>query len=932
MLSYDSYPETFIALDLETTGLDPQKDEIFEIGAVKIIVGKTSEVFSELVLIHNPLPFGIRKLTGIQESDLKDKPSIQEILPKLERFLEKDPLVLHNPSFDLSFLDKNGLKIVNTVYDTLELSRILLPTLKNHKLKTLLEVFHIQEEQSHRAVDDAEGVAKLFLSLLKLLDELEPETLDRILRLVRPVRFSEKELFEIAVKRSFEKALIRKKKIVGDPEIVSGHELPLQPTNTIGSGKLKEKKEIIPLDPKEAEGFFQQGGLLSKSLSGYESRREQAEMATSVTEAFNQKQYLIAEAGTGTGKSLAYLIPSILWACRNGERVILSTNTKNLQDQLFYKDLPLLKKIMEEEFRVTLLKGRSNYLCPKRWKEILRNPDLYLSSEERIAILPLILLAEKTQTGDISENHGFHLEMNSGLWAKLTCPERNEKDSHQRCFLTIAREAAQKSHLVIVNHPLLLSDLATENRILTPFTRLVLDEAHNLEKVATEHLGIEVSFYRLKRIIVRLQEGQRRGLLPLLQNRVERGRISGKIKESLLRCLENLLQKIPETQEKGIAFFQIVSSSLPSRKMRYKPSDLFLEKIGEEGDELYHVLNKLESELETLRKDLQDLKPFQENLQDLEDVSYELHQYSKSLGLLLFDLREDWCYWAESREDPLRSELHAVPVDVGPLLAEELYKKMDSILFTSATLTVASSFEFFMNRTGFSRLDPDRVDKISVGSSFSFPEQTQLLIPNYLPSPKSSNFSQRVGEIIRNAILSTKRGTMILTTSYDLINFLDQQLRRRLEENGIELLVQGKSGSRRGILEIFKEEKNSCLLGTDSFWEGVDVPGESLELLILTKLPFPVPDDPIVEARCETLEKKGLDPFASFMIPTAAIRLRQGFGRLIRTRNDRGVVLLLDNRVIRNSYGEFFLNSLPVEPVICSSEEEVLKALSDFWR
>ena len=655
-------------------------------------------------------------------------------------------------------------------------------------------------------------------------------------------------------------------------------------------------------------------------------------MATSVTEAFNQKQYLIAEAGTGTGKSLAYLIPSILWACRNGERVVLSTNTKNLQDQLFYKDLPLLKKIMEEEFRVTLLKGRSNYLCPKRWKEILRNPDLYLSSEERIAILPLILWAEKTQTGDISENHGFHLEMNSGLWAKLTCPERNEKDSHQRCFLTIAREAAQKSHLVIVNHPLLLSDLATENRILTPFTRLVLDEAHNLEKVATEHLGIEVSFNRLKRIIVRLQEGQRRGLLPLLQNRVERGRISGKIKESLLRCLENLLQKIPETQEKGIAFFQIVSSSLPSRKMRYKPSDLFLEKIGEEGDELYHVLNKLESELETLRKDLQDLKPFQENLQDLEDVSYELHQYSKSLGLLLFDLREDWCYWAESREDPLRSELHAVPVDVGPLLAEELYKKMDSILFTSATLTVASSFEFFMNRTGFSRLDPDRVDKISVGSSFSFPEQTQLLIPNYLPSPKSSNFSQRVGEIIRNAILSTKRGTMILTTSYDLINFLDQQLRRRLEENGIELLVQGKSGSRRGILEIFKEEKNSCLLGTDSFWEGVDVPGESLELLILTKLPFPVPDDPIVEARCETLEKKGLDPFASFMIPTAAIRLRQGFGRLIRTRNDRGVVLLLDNRVIRNSYGEFFLNSLPVEPVICSSEEEVLKALSDFWR
>ncbi|MCH7761741.1 DEAD/DEAH box helicase family protein [candidate division TA06 bacterium] len=707
--------------------------------------------------------------------------------------------------------------------------------------------------------------------------------------------------------------------------------------NIIGSGRLKEKKEIETIDLKEVGAFFEKGGILPTNLKGYESRREQVEMTKAVAQAFNEDQYLIAEAGTGTGKSLAYLIPSILWAYQNGQRVILSTNTKNLQDQLFYKDLPFLQRIMNKEFRVTLLKGRSNYLCLERWREVMRNPDLYLSTEDRIAILPLVLWIEETLTGDISENRGFHPDRNRGLWAKLTCPEREEKDAHKRCFLNRARDKAQKSHLVVVNHSLLLSDLATENRVLSSYSRLVLDEAHNLEKIATEHLGIEVNFYGLKRILDRLQEKGRRGLLSKFQSRIERGRFPRPTKESLLHQMETLNQIIPESQERGMTLFQKVSSLLSSKKQRYRPGDEFLQSISEEGKDILYTLTRLKSGLVSLGEELRDLKFSQtrigtETLQDLEEVSQDLLHFINALNVLLLDLREDYCYWAEARRDPLRTELHSVPIDVGTLLSEDLYKKMDSILFTSATLTVASSFDFFSNRTGISLLDPDRVTQISLGSSFSFDEQVRVLIPHYLPLPKSANFPKRIGETIQKVILSTKRGTMILTTSYDLLKFLDEQLRGELEENGIELLVQRRSGSRMGILEIFKEEKNSCLLGTDSFWEGVDVPGDALELLIMTKLPFPVPNEPIIEARCEALEKEGLDSFSNFMIPMAVIRLRQGFGRLIRTREDRGVVLLLDNRVSRQQYGEFFLNSLPVEPIICGSEEEIMKILLEFWR
>jgi predicted DnaQ family exonuclease/DinG family helicase len=928
----NEYPLTFVALDLETTGLEPEKDEIIEIGAVKIKNGEISERIDELISIHRPLPMGIRRLTGIQESDLEGKPSIHQILPELERFIGNEPLVIHNSPFDLSFLESKGLEIRNQGFDTLELSRILLPTLKNHKLETLLRHFQIERNKSHRAADDAEGVARLFLCLLKELDELEPETLDIFTRFTISTNWNETDLFQIALRRSLQNALTRKRKSAG-----AITDLPLPQTNIIGSGILKEKDGITPIDLNEVESFFEEGGIIYSKLESFEARKEQLEMTKTVAQSFNEGQYLVAEAGTGTGKSIAYLIPSIQWATRNGERVIISTNTKNLQDQLFYKDLPFLHQHMDLKFRATLLKGRNNYLCLKRWREILRNPETHLSHEERIEVLPIILWAEETKTGDISENRGFHLARNRGLWAKLTCPEREEKETHRRCFLTKARESAQKSHLVIINHSLLLSDLSADNKILSSFKRLIIDEAHNLEKVSTEHLGVEINFYSLKRILDRLFDSKRRGLLPLFQFRIERERISQESKSPFLQRIEDLKQTLPIAHENGEDLFQRIFSLLSNRKQRYLPGDDFTQKVQEEGQQVLDVLSRLYSGLVSLGEDLGKLKPFQtpmgiEILKDFEEASIDLYHFARSIHLLLFESKEDHCYWTELRDDPFKTELHCVPIDVGPLLADELYKKKESILFTSATLSVASSFEFFLNRNGLSLIDSDRITQFSFGSSFSYDEQARVLIPDYLPSPKSSNFSQRISEIIQKIILDVKKGTLILTTSYELLKYLDKQMVNVLEENGIELLAQGRSGSRRSILDVFKEEKKSCLLGTNSFWEGVDVPGEALELLILTKLPFPVPNEPIIEARCEALEKDGLDSFSNFMVPTAAIRLRQGFGRLIRTRDDIGVVLLLDNRVSQKHYGRFFLNSLPVEPVICNSEEEVMKTLAEFWR
>ncbi len=917
---------SFVSLDLETTGLDPSEDEVLEIGAVRIENGNPAAEFSQLVRPESPIPFQISQLTGITEDDLQDQPPIEEILPHLSPFIGSSPIVCHNAAFDLSFLKQ--FRLENPVWDTLELARIVLPWAKNHRLEYLLTIFGIESGRRHRSLDDARGVARLFLRLMQFLEETDPHPLQLIGHLAEPVEWGLSDLFRDALKKSLKRGLR-----TGKPPQIG----PLPPRNVIG----KAGGETV--DAGEVQSYFDPSGRLSSILEGYEYREEQLEMAEEVVKSLEEDALLACEAGTGIGKSLAYLIPSFLWSAENRERVVISTNTKNLQDQLFYKDIPLLLECFDFGFKAVLLKGRANYLCLRKWHQVTAGPDLHLSPDERIAALPLVLWVERTESGDISENRGFYLRENSSLWNKLRCDAKgcpgSECHHHSRCFVTRARREAQDANLVVVNHSLLLSDLTAENKVLGPYQRLVVDEAHNLEKVATEHLGLKVGPWTINILLDLLYTDHPapKGLIPSLKARIERSRVEHANLEMLFAELDRVTHLVEGARERMREFFEklVALASSPYGKLRYWKHHTILNKLAQETEAMLTLLSEICQALSRADASLSELGPsrlegYREAKADLEGRLGELREVFDALRILTSGEKENLCYWVRVFDNHA-AELHGVPIEVAPLLAASLYPALRSGLFTSATLTVGDSFDYFLQRTGLDLAARGRVRERMLGSPFDFPKQVLTILPKYLPSPQQNEFPRAVAELLSGVVLETKRGSLVLLTSYRLLNRLYEELREEFDRRKTSLLAQGVGGSRTKLIEQFREERGSVLLGTDSFWEGVDVPGEALEILVISKLPFPVPSEPIVEARSEVIQARGGDAFRELMLPETIIRFRQGFGRLIRNKRDRGVVMILDNRTLERDYGRLFLSSLPVETEICHSQEEVEARVRGWW-
>ena len=616
--------------------------------------------------------------------------------------------------------------------------------------------------------------------------------------------------------------------------------------------------------------IFGPGGLLDRCMiGGYEHRPGQLQMAEAVNDAFEHHHHIVVEAGTGTGKTLAYLLPAIC----SGRRVVISTATKSLQEQLYQKDVPFLQKHFAPELKVAVMKGRNNFLCLAKLHALADQPMLK-GMQEVDAFSQIRDWAKVTETGDRAEL--TFLPDDSELWSRIdarrdTCTGKKCPQFAQ-CFLTAMQSRAREADLIIVNHHLFFADLALKQddfgSILPEYSAVVFDEAHEMEDVASDYFGQQISNFRFEELARDADNAMRLGHFgtPALLRRTQRIR------------------------EKSRTFFDF----FPAREGRFSftrsEREAFLEQNREAYDALMNALKGMETEFAALTQ-----KP--EELLRIARRSFEIRQ---ELSFLFESNEKNFVYWFERRNKGVY--LAATPIDVSQILRERLFEAFDTVVLTSATLTVGGRFEFIRQRLGL-----DHTRESALPPEFNYQEQALLYLPRRMPDVRDAGFAAKAAEEILQLLELSQGRAFCLFTSYSQMKDLFERVEDRLD---FPLLLQG-TAPRSVLLERFKATPNAVLFATASFWQGVDVPGEQLSCVVVDRLPFAVPSDPIVAARVRALEEEGRNPFAEFQVPEAVLALKQGFGRLIRTKTDRGVLALLDTRLQRMPYGRIFLESLP---------------------
>ncbi|NOX88529.1 MAG: DEAD/DEAH box helicase [Calditrichaeota bacterium] len=968
---------TFVVVDLETTGLDPEKDRIIEIGAIKFVEGKEAEVYEQLVNPGIPIPNFIITLTGIKEQDVRDKPSIEEVFPHFLQFLGDAAIVGQQVNFDASFIEyqfrraKNDFErwedtfqrfkyVTNLRIDTLFIARIFMPFLDSFKLASLAKEFDYDLDRAHRAVDDARATGHVFLELLDRALAADNQILVNIINLLYPTSRRAKSFFVPVLKfKQMKNIKSTATALIDDTFYAQEYYNIIGEADYTLEEPVKEEYDLFPVDEDVIDRYFADDGRLSKVIANYELRPSQIQMAKEVLSGFNDRAYVVAEAGTGTGKSMAYLIPAIEWAVKNrhaGQRVIVSTNTKNLQEQLFFKDIPMLYATCEQKFKAVLLKGRYNYLCLEKWRTVMTDMNQRLSKDERTRILPLVYWVEQTRTGDIVENAGFQLERNIGLWEKLTaepsyCPGKACK-YYAECFLMKAREHARRADLVVVNHALLFADLATNKTTLGDYELLILDEAHNLEKTAADFLGIRVNYWSFRNLYHRLydEEPNKTGTILQIDYRLSTSKLPEDKKREITKNTQKVKFSSSNLKEKTLIFFNSFSRMLRDQygsrndpgvdetKIRYYKGFKYFKQLDQEIIDLKTALGRLINDLNRLIETLNDLDynsfKFQSQLSREVVASYDRAKELKTGFEFCIQAEEKhYVYWLDIPRSERSNDvaLHAVPLNISELLNKMLYPSVETAVFTSATLAVDKSFDYFNSRMGLDIIKDKEVRSNVFDSPFDFEKQLLLAVTDFLPDPRSENFAEAVKQFIIRLHGQERRGLLVLLTNYNMLNQMYEALKPHFDAENIVILAQGKSGSRTNILNQFKENRESILLGTDSFWEGIDVPGDALELLFIPKLPFDVPTEPVIAARMEEIKRRGGNPFMEYSLPEAIIKFRQGFGRLIRNKNDFGSVIIGDNRVSRMRYGQYFLNSISGRKEIVYEEDELFRILGDWF-
>lgn len=932
----------FVAVDVETTGLDPASDRMIEIGAAAFGRDGVGDRFRTFVRPGVPLPPEIALLTSISEADLIGAPPPAAAASGFAVFAAGRPLVAHNAAFDLAFLAEAGAPMPGPAIDTWDLASVLLPTADRLDLATLAGELGVEAGPRHRALPDAEATAGVLLRLLDRLDALPAATL--------------RDLAAIAARSAWALAPLF-------AEALAAREAAPPPAEGAAAGALARRPPALPpplrlgdgdggggsgiVGVADVERLFREAARSPGLAPDFEPRAGQEAMARAVAANLASGGRLAVEAGTGTGKSLAYLLPSLLHALRHGDRVVVSTQTLNLQEQLAARDLPAAAAAAERcegaapgALRAAVLKGRGNYLCLERWAQALEARDEIGDGEARVLARVAVWLAA-TERGEVSElylryderSHWRALAADSNDCLARRCPFVRDGS----CFLQRARAEAAAAHVVVVNHALLLANAAADDQVLPPFRHLVIDEAHRLEEVATAQYG----------------ESAGVGAVAALADEAGTSvRAAGSLAASLRNAA--LLDPVPLSPAAGLAALADDVATAASR-VRDRAPDLeaalaaCIEEFapgeaeprvsitvarraqplwGDVEEAALHAelaLGELARSLERAREAV-EAQP-EASAPALGGLRAGLGRAAAEASRLAAALRD-----GAQRADPERivwldlgrggPRVRAAPLEAGPRLEAELHDRRDSVLATSATLAAGGSFGYSVRGLGLAE-----AETLDAGSPFDYREAVLALVVEDLPEPDAADHARAAHDMLAAAARAAGGRTLALFTSHGGVRSAAAALRGRLSADGIAVLAHDVDGGPGRLLRSLAERPRTLVLGTASFWEGVDVRGPALSQLAMARLPFPVPTDPVHAARAALYD----DPFAEHTLPRAVLRFRQGFGRLIRGPGERGVFLVLDRRVLSRDYGEAFLGALPpgCEPRALPAREAA-RAIADW--
>jgi DNA polymerase-3 subunit epsilon/ATP-dependent DNA helicase DinG len=906
-----------VSLDLEILEAE-NGAEIIEVGAIKFRGRETLGTFSALVRPTGTLSYRIAQLTGLTASELAAGEPIQEILPRLSAFVGGVPLVGQSIGLDVEHLRRAGLVLANPRLDTFELAVLMRPGLRTHDLQSVARDLGVTGQAPHRALADAVLARDVFLALVERVGKLGLDELSQIVRLAGPLDWPLKLVFAEA-QRQRVRELIESRSLA---DAGAGRGLlpdlrPVEPRQP-----LEPKDRLEPLDAASLCAALEPAGSIAGALPGFEDRPEQRRMLAEVAEAFNDGEILLVEAGTGTGKSLAYLLPALAFAVANSRRVIVSTNTINLQDQLREKDVPDLLHATGLNARVSVLKGRNNYLCLRRWQTLLGADEL--SRAERMLLIRTLLWLPTTATGDRAELKLTPPEEEAwgriAAVAEVCSPARCPYHREGICFVARARRAAESAHLVIVNHSLLLSDVVAGSQILPEYRHLVVDEAHHLEDEATGQLGRHLSQREIGRRLTMLAEPTGPTTAGLIADAAAalRRASARDAPEAATRLATRGEQEVAAIRGGIVRLFGWLTDLLKSSARR-----------GDGGQATLRITRAVRaqpawSEIDILWGDIgRQVLALQATVGELMVKLEASGPAEDQVALIVGELAAASAFWDEARAHLTRviaeadpntvawlslgpSEdlgVNAAPLHVGDVLRDRLVDTKETVVFTSATLTSERRFRYIRERLGLLE-----AREVTVGSPFDYAASTLVYVPTDAPEPGQPGYQRAVERVILDVATALNGRTLVLFTSHSQLRTSYQALRDSLDSRRIILLGQRVDGSSRTrLLENFRGGRPSVLLGTSSFWEGIDVVGEALSCLIIARLPFALPTDPIVEARSEQFD----EPFSQYSLPQAILRFRQGFGRLIRSRTDRGVMIVLDGRLRTRSYRWAFLRSLP---------------------
>jgi ATP-dependent DNA helicase DinG len=898
---------TLVALDLETTGLSPRLDRIIEVGAVRFRGGEVLATYQSLVRPEVPIPAAVQELTGIRDADVAAAPHPEQVLKELINFVADSPVVAHSGHFDLSYLgNSEDGESPYRLFDTLDLARIVLPRAPSHSLPHLSRNLGLVHKQPHRALSDADAARQLFNYLWQFLRGFPADLLDGMLDVTRDWPHPLHDFVAEAVAAG----------PFGQPRPKPAGPVPPRPARAANPST----------DPQAIRALLGPDGPMAGQLADYELRESQLQMTLAVAQLFSRGGRLLVEAGPGTGKSLAYLVPAVHHAVAQKQRVVIATNTITLQEQLFSKDIPFLKSWLPFDFTASLLKGRANYVSLRRWNRYLNAPSRradgsWFADEVRFKLRMLVWLAQ-TETGDRSEIKLNGLEELFWLRAASTADDclagHCENYRSKRCFYWNSRRAAQDADLIVTNHALLLADALAGGSVLPPHEHVIVDEAHQLEQTAVEALSLLV------------------GETEMLES------IDGAMTWFRAACgppSEALRADAGAARESAGDFFREARSVVkqyqpeaPLRPSREEP--LILDAAGRALGEVIGLARRaaeLVNRADALRRGLETAAaqlPLESDSHAEREFDLFTTQLRGRVALIeqaLLQPRADRLYWIGMERRTGRALVQAAPTSAGRQLQDRAFADKETVVFTSASLAVAESFDYFKRGVG---LNDASTYEMVLASPFDYLSQALLCLPTDLRDLQDPAFVEQVADIVLRIAEAIGGRTLVLFTSHQQLREVAELLRPRTAGGNLRVMAQNVDGTRRQLLAQFQENNRSILLGTNSFWEGIDVPGDALSCVVIVRLPFKVPSDPIQLARSATLA----DPFSELALPEAVLRLKQGFGRLIRRRSDRGAVVLLDHRVGNRTYGRAFLDALPRAAVHLGTTEEMPPAIADWVR